>query len=757
MASKTSARRGRPAYLDPSLDADTRVRDLLGRMTLEEKVRQMSTHRINQFLKGSRVSAAAVRAFFKGLSIGCMQDPRIDPTGSAQAVNAVQKYLVERTRLGIPALVISECLHGHLSGDATIFPQAIGLASTWNLDLIDRMARAAAREARAVGVAQALGPDLDLARDPRWGRVEETYGEDPYLVARMGVAYIKGMQGAGPAIDREHLICTAKHYAAHGRPEAGVNLAPVPCGPRELRTDYLPPFQAAVQEAGVLSVMPAYSECDGVPASASRLLLNTILREQWGFRGYVFSDYGAVHMLMNFHRTAHDAAEAGRQALEAGMDLEAPEDFGFGAPLLRLVRKGAVPVELVDQAAGRVLRAKFLAGLFEHPYAEVKKATTVVNCAAHRKLAREIAQESIILLKNDKGLLPLAPDTRAIAIIGPNADTAQLGDYSQVKPAAVTPLQGIRSAVSRRTRIHHAQGCDICTRSQAGFEEAVAAARASDVAIVVIGGTSMAMAGTGWGTNDAFATCGEGFDLTDLGPPGVQEDLVKAVHGTGTPTVVVQVHGRPYSIGWMVDHIPAIVEAWYPGEAGGHALADVLFGRVNPSGKLPVSVPRSVGHVPACYNHKPSARGCYHRPGSPDAPGRDYVFAPTTPLFAFGHGLSYTTFKYTNLRIAPRTILPAGQVQVSVDVSNTGAVAGKEVVQLYVNDVVSTVTTPVKSLRRFAKIALRPGAKQTVSFTLTPDDLKLLDTNMNWVVEPGEFEVMVGGLIKSFVVKAPAT
>jgi beta-glucosidase len=743
-------------YQDASLPVEARVRDLLGRMTLAEKVRQMSMADAGEFVADGEVSTSALRDTFGDMGIGCLQDPRMDAATSAATVNAVQRYLVEKTRLGIPSLVIAECLHGHMSGGTTVFPQAIGLASTWNPELIRRMAAAVAREARAIGAAQALAPDLDLARDPRWGRVEETYGEDPYLVEQMGVAYIRGMQGEGPLVDGEHLVCTPKHFAAHGTPEAGMNLAPVAGGLHDLYTLYLPPFEAAIRRAGALSIMPCYSEYEGVPAHASKLLLTRVLREQWGFQGYVFADYGAVSMLQSLHRTAHDAAEAGRQALEAGLDLEAPGDYGYGQCLLEMVHRGEVAEALVDQAVTRVLRVKFLAGLFENPYAEPEAVAKIVHCAAHRRLAREVAQESIVLLRNEGGLLPLDPRTlKRIAVIGPNADSAQMGDYTLTSAAGVTPLEGIRAAVGKRAEVVYAQGCPLWERSAEGFAEAVAAAEGSDVAVLVIGGASMALAGTGWGSSSEVATCGEGFDRTELSPPGLQEELVKAVHATGTPTVVVMVHGRPYGIPWMAENIPAILDAWYPGEEGGHALADVLFGKVSPSGKLPVTVPRSVGHVPAFYNHRPSARGYYKRPGSPEAAGRDYVFAPPSPLYGFGFGLSYTSFEYSDLRVTPEEILPAGQVGVCVTVRNAGDRAGKEVVQVYLDDVVSSVTTPVRVLRGFRKVALQPGESAEVAFVLGPDDLKLMDADGKWVVEPGEFRVMVGDLTAAFRVVRP--
>jgi beta-glucosidase len=410
-----------------------------------------------------------------------------------------------------------------------------------------------------------------------------------------------------------------------------------------------------------------------------------------------------------------------------------------------MVHDGVIPEELIDRAVQRILYVKFVAGLFENPYAD-EEAVKVINCPAHRELAREIARESIILLKNADGLLPLSPRIRSLAVIGPNAATAQLGDYSRPAERAVSPLQAIKAAVSPETEVHYAKGCELYGPSKDGFAEAVAAAKASDAAVVCIGETSHALGGTGWGLDTGGATCGEGYDRTELTPSGVQEELVRAVVETGTPTIVVLINGRPISSEWIAEYVPAILEAWYPGEEGGHALAEILFGAVNPSGKLTITVPRSAGHVPAFYNHKPSARGYYHRSGTPEQPGRDYVFSPPSPLFPFGHGLSYTTFAYSDLRVTPERISPYGQVEVRVTVTNTGDRAGKEVVQLYLRDLYSSVTTPVKALRRFEKIKLAPGENNTVTFTLNPDDLSLMTEEMSWVVEPGEFEIMVGNL-----------
>lgn len=734
-------------YKDARQPVEHRIEDLIRRMTVEEKVAQLASSYLDKVTDAGVFSEAKMAKAVEDLGIGLLHSfqwgVNRNTLQQMEASNAAQRYLMEKTRLGIPAILTGEGVHGHLSTGATIFPHAIALASSFDTDLVGQVAAVIAKEARSAGVAQILSPVLDLAREPRWGRVQETYGEDPYLAARMGVAYVKALQGPGPEIDSEHCAAMPKHFAAHGSPESGINLGPVHAGEREIRDTYLPAFEAAVREAGAMAVMPAYHELDGIPCAASKWLLTKILREEWGFEGYTYSDWEAIDMLYTFHKTADSLQEAGRQAIEAGMDVEAPQPVCFGRRLLELVQAGIVSVSTIDAAVRRVLRAKFLLGLFENPYCDIDRARAVRNCAEHRALARKAAQESIILLKNDGGLLPLDSNLSSIAVIGPNADVPRLGDYSGSNDCLVTVLDGIRAAASPGSNVTYARGCGVWELDTGGIAEAVEAARNADVAILVLG--------------ESDEVCHEGIDQHDLELPGVQMELVKAVCNAGKPVVVVLLNGRPLSIGWIAEHVPAIIEAWYPGEEGGNAIADVLFGKVNPSGKLPVSIPRSVGHVPVFYNHKPSARGHYHKPGSPGKPGRDYVFSSPTPLYAFGHGLSYTEFAYSDLKISPKQIAPAGEVRVSVKVKNVGRLAGSEVIQLYVNDLVSSVSTPAKALKRFAKITLAPGEEQTVEFTLGPVDLRLLDRHMEWVVEPGEFEVTIGGLSDTFTVTDPKT
>lgn len=729
-------------YKDPNASIDERVEDLLGRMTLEEKIAQMNMNGMGEY-----------RQLPHGA--GVVESPFISVQEIARMSSETKRYARENTRLGIPPIQIGECLHGQLAMGATIFPQAIAQGSTWNPALVERMASVIALEASASGVDQALSPLFDLAREPRYGRTEECYGEDPYLVARMGVAFVEGMQGKAEytrvhGIAPGKLMCTAKHFAGYSVPAGGINLAPSSLGEREMRTLHLYPFEKVVKDANVCAVMPSYNEVDGMPAHSNRWLLTDVLRGEWGFGGYVFTDYGGLSQLHNFHHVAADASEAAVMGINAGVDLEAARPDAY-ARLSDLVKAGKVKEEQIDAAVRRILRAKFMAGLFDKPYPDPERLSEVVHRPEHVAQALEVAQESAVLLKNDSALLPLdASKLKSIAVIGPNADQVQYGDYTYTRDnrSGVTILQGLRDRLGSRVQINYAKGCNITGSDRSGIAAAVEAASKSDVAVVVLGETSVILSGLGWGVGlgeneprDPFVS-GEGYDLTSLDPPGVQRELLQAVCATGKPVVLVMVHGRPWSIDWEKDHVPAILEAWYPGEQGGNAIAGILLGDVNPSGRLNCSVPRSVGHLPVTYDYKPSARGINREPGTPEKPGRDYVFSSPAPLFAFGHGLSYTTFEYSDLKIDNNE--SAKTVKVSVNVRNTGRRDGKEVVQLYVNDRVSSVTTPQKMLKGFDKIELKAGEQKTVTFDLPYDELALWNASMQRVVEPGEFAVMIG-------------
>lgn len=729
-------------YKDPNASIDERVEDLLGRMTLEEKIAQMNMNGMGEY-----------RQLPHGA--GVVESPFISVQEIARMSSETKRYARENTRLGIPPIQIGECLHGQLAMGATIFPQAIAQGSTWNPALVERMASIIALEASASGVDQALSPLFDLAREPRYGRTEECYGEDPYLVARMGVAFVEGMQGKAEytrvhGIAPGKLMCTAKHFAGYSVPAGGINLAPSSLGEREMRTLHLYPFEKVVKEANVCAVMPSYNEVDGMPAHSNRWLLTDVLRGEWGFGGYVFTDYGGLSHLYNFHHVAADASEAAVMGINAGVDLEAARPDAY-ARLSDLVKAGKVKEEQIDAAVRRILRAKFMVGLFDKPYPDPERLSEVVHRPEHVALALEVAQESAVLLKNDSALLPLdASKLKSLAVIGPNADQVQYGDYTYTRDnrSGVTILQGLRDRLGSRVQINYAKGCNITGSDRSGIAAAVEAASKSDVAVVVLGETSVILSGLGWGVGlgeneprDPFVS-GEGYDLTSLDPPGVQRELLQAVCATGKPVVLVMVHGRPWSIDWEKDHVPAILEAWYPGEQGGNAIAGILLGDVNPSGRLNCSVPRSVGHLPVTYDYKPSARGINREPGTPEKPGRDYVFSSPAPLFAFGHGLSYTTFEYSDLKIDNNESAKA--VKVSVNVRNTGSRDGKEVVQLYVNDRVSSVTTPQKMLKGFDKIELKTGEQKTVTFDLPYDEQALWNASMQRVVEPGEFAVMIG-------------
>jgi len=742
---KSNPKKKRHPYQDPALPIEKRVADLLGRMTLEEKIAQMGASHFNAIVKNCRLNTKKFKAIIRNLAIGAIHqfswsdsEPQNTIDMNMAITNKVQEYLVENTRLGIPAIITGEGVHGHWAHNATVFPHAIAMSSSWNPGLLQRIAGAVARESRSAGVGQLFSPVLDLAREPRWGRVQETYGEDPYLTERMGVAFIKGVQGEGAGMDFEHCAATAKHYLAHGSPESGINISPVSVGPREVKQLYMKPFKAAVKEAGVLSVMPAYHEIDGIPMACHYEYLTNILKREWGFRGYTYSDWGAVLMLHNHHFVASSREEAGKMAVEAGVDMDAIMQC-YGRKLFNLAKKGKVSARAIDEAARRILRVKFLLGLFENPYADIKKARKARNCAEHRRLARQAAQESIILLKNEGGLLPLKDGVKSIAVIGPNADKVQLGNYSGWNDNMVSPLQGIKNRAPKGTKVRHARGCGLWERNTKGFAEAVDIARRSDIAIVVVG--------------ESTVICTEGTDVNDLELAGVQLDLVKAVRETGTPTVVALVNGRHLAISWIAENVPAILETWFAGEEQGNAMADILWGDINPSGKLPVSLPRSTGHIPVFYNKKPSALGFYKQPGTLEKPGRDYALSSPAPLFDFGFGLSYTRFKYADLKVTPNKIHPAEKVMVSVKVRNAGKRAGAEVVQLYINDIYSSVETPARQLKGFEKVWLERGEERTIRFSLGPSDLALVNRSMDCVVERGEFAVMVGGLKTNFEVK----
>ena len=736
-----------PPYKNPALPEAERVTDLLGRMTLEEKIAQMRLYsQVDRLLKGEPFSVERVAPQLGHGLGGSYCTTRMPP----DLFNHFQRYLVEETRLGIPMIMMGESIHGCMYEGATVFPQAIGLGATFNAELMRDVASAIGRECRSVGIAQTYAPNLDLSREPRWGRVEENYGEDPYLTERLGVAYIRALQAQGVA-------ASPKHYVAHGSPESGLNLGPVHAGERELRDTFLPPFAAAVQEAGAMSMMPAYHEWDGIPLHASRFLLTELLRDELGFDGFTVSDFGGVHMLHGFHKTADSALEAGRQALRAGLDMEAPSPWGFGEAFVDAARRGDIPMAEIDLAVTRILRIKFRLGLFENPY--VQTGAAALHTPETVALARRAAHESIVLLKNDGGLLPLPATVGRVALIGPNAAVAPLGDYTN--PAAgkqaVTLRQGLEARLGA-DRVRYARGCSIAAGSDADLAAAVAAARESDVAIVALGDNSSYHGGIGWGDDNdsgtSAVTCGEGFDSASLALPGRQQELLEAVAATGKPVVLILMTGRPYCIPWAAAQIPAILQAWYPGEQGGHALGDLLFGDVSPSGRLPISFPRSVGHLPCFYNHKVSARGYYKKPGTPDKPGRDYVFAQPGPLYAFGHGLSYTAFAYSDLTVTPGAVPANGRVEVSVTVANTGARAGQEVVQLYLTDAFSRITPLVRRLRGFRKIALKPGESRRVSFTLDRKDFAFINERMKPEVEPGEFRVAIATLSATFAVTA---
>lgn len=745
------------SYKNPNLSIDERVKDLLGRMTLEEKVAQMMSVWMEKPNDNSKVPKAqlplggefspeaARQKIPHGIGHFARQREYRDAKRSAEYANAVQKWLLENTRLGIPAIFHDEILHGNMGEGSTVFPVPLALASTWDTNLIEKVFKVAARQTRIRGTHHVLGPNLDLAREARWGRTEETYGEDPYLASRMAVAIVKTLQGKAtyenPKIGEDNVIATGKHYVGHGQPEGGTNIGPVQLSERVMRETHLVPFEAAVKEAGLFSIMPAYHEIDGIPLHANEYYLDKILRKEWGFEGVIVSDYYAMTELHGRHKVAFDLADAAKQSLLSGVDIELPDPNVYKT-LVGQVKSGNIPLALIDKAVSRILRSKFQVGLFENPYVDVDKALRLTDTAEDRELAAEAARKAIILLKNEKNTLPLDKSKlKSIAVIGPNAEKAHLGGYTDPNPPrSVSILEGIKKKVGSSVKVNYAKGvyitkedgnwfADAATLSDEATDrkmiaEAVEAAKKSDAVILSIGGNEDTNK-EGWAENHLG-------DRDSLELVGRQNELVKAILATGKPTVVFLTNSGPLAINHVAENVPAILEGFYLGEETGTAAADVIFGDYNPGGKLPVSFPRSVGQLPIFYNQKPTAK-------------RGYLFSTTEPLFAFGYGLSYTTFKYSNLRIAQPKIKPGETTTVSVDITNTGRRAGDEVAQMYLRDEVSSVTRPLKELKGFQRITINPGETKTVTFEITPEKLQFYNREMKRVVEPGVFTVMIGG------------
>lgn len=756
------------SYKDSSLPVPERVEHLLKEMTLNEKIGQLlQPFGWKTYAKenGKVTLTEDFQEQVKNGGIGSLYgvlraDPwtevtlenGLSPEEGARAINDIQRYVIENSRLGIPILFGEECSHGHMAIGATVFPVPLSVGSAWNVDLYREMCRAIALETRSQGGAATYSPVLDVVRDPRWGRTEECFAEDPYLIGELAVAAVEGLQGE--RLDAEDsVIATLKHFVAYGSSEGGRNAGPVHMGMRELHESDLLPFRKGV-EAGALSVMTAYNEIDGIPCTSNAYLLQDLLREQWGFDGFVITDCGAINMLAWGHDVAENGEHAAVLALKAGVDMEMSGEM-FGKHLEAAVQHQLLDEKVLDDAVRRVLSIKFKLGLFENPYVNPERAAEVIGCREHVQLARQIAQESIVLLKNTDQTLPLKKDKRKIAVIGPNANHMynQLGDYTspQQRSQIVTLLDGMRNKLGSNAdeQLLHALGCRIKGDAREGFEHAIACAEQADVVIMAIGGSSARDFGEGTidlrtgasvVTEHAWSDmeCGEGIDRAGLSLLGVQLELVQEIYKLGKPVIVVYINGRPIVEPWIDEHAHAIVEAWYPGQEGGNAIADILFGDVNPSGRLTVSVPKHVGQLPVYYNGKRSR-------------GKRYLEMDNKPQYPFGYGLSYTEFQYGGLQVSPQQIGPDEEATVQIEVTNVGQAAGSEVVQLYVTDKVSSVTRPNKELKGFRKVHIAPGETKTVTFTITREHLQLIDQSFEPVVEDGEFIIMVGKNAEDFV------
>ncbi len=739
-----------PVYKNKNLSPETRAKDLLQRMTLKEKVMQTQCLWIqkSQILndQGDFDEVKAEKNIKNGLGELARLNENAGPNSygyhpkqAALLYNKIQHYFIEKTRLGIPVMVHEESLHGQQTQDATNFPIPIGLASTWNENLMTEIYKNVAEEVRARGGQQVLAPVVDVARDPRWGRTEETLGEDPFLISRLAIAEIKAYQGEGVYLGKSNVAATLKHFGIHGQSEGGINVSPSNIDERTAREIFLKPFQACIKEANVMNVMATYNELWGLPAHINKYLLTDILRKEWGFKGLIVSDYFAIRDVSDLHKITPSYDEAGVLAFKAGVNIETPDPDGF-KNLELSVKNGKISETELDESVIRILITKFRLGLFDDPYVDPDRAEEIVGNTQKRAVAYKAATEAMVLLKNDNNFLPLDKNKiKTIALIGPNADKCLLGGYSSKPRVCISPLDAIREKYGNSIKVLYAEGVKITDKNnwfadtinlansvenKKRIADAVEVAKQADMVVLFVGGNE-STSREGWATNHLG-------DLPTLELLNGQNELIKEITAIGKPTCAFVNSGPPLSIGYLCSIVPAVMQCWYLGQEGGYAIADALFGQINPSGKLPISFPGSVGNIPVYYNYKPSARRGYNL-------GFD-----VTPLFAFGHGLSYTTFQYNNLKLSSSTIKKNGNTTLSVDVKNTGNRKGAEVVQMYIRDDYSSVTRPVKELKGFKKIWLEPGQAQTVSFIINPELLSFYDKDMKWIIEPGDFTIMVG-------------
>lgn len=739
-----------PAYKNKTLSPEVRAADLLKRMTLDEKIMQTQCLWIQKSRilnsNGDFDEAKAGPVLRNGLGeLGRLNENAgpnsagYHPKQAAELYNKIQHFFVEKTRLGIPVMTHEESLHGQQTQDATNFPIPIGLASTWNENLMTEIFTNVAEEVRARGGHHVLAPVVDITRDPRWGRTEETLGEDPFLTSRLAVAQVKAYQGNGVYLGKNNVATTLKHFGIHGQSENGINVAPSNIDERTAREIFFKPFKACVQEGKAMNVMATYNEIWGLPAHINKHLLTDILRNEWGFKGVVVSDYFAIRDVSTLHKITPTYDEAGYLAFKAGIDLETPDPDGF-VNLGKYVEQGKISLKEIDAAVTRILISKFRLGLFDDPYVDAGKAEEIVGSPQKRAIAYKAAQEAMVLLKNDNDFLPLDRNKiKTIALIGPNAAKCLLGGYSSKPRFCISPLQAIKERYGSTINVLYAEGVTLTDKNnwfadtinladngdlKAKIAEAVAVAKQADVVVLFVGGNE-SMSREGWATDHLG-------DLPTLELLNGQNELIKEIVATGKPTCAFVNSGPPMSIGELVKAVPAVMQCWYLGQEGGYAMADALFGEINPSGKLPISFPRTTGHIPAYYNYKPSSRRGYNL-------GFD-----VTPLFAFGHGLSYTTFQYSKPKLSSSVMKATGTVTVSVDVKNTGSRRGAEVIQMYIRDDYASVTRPVKELKGFKKIWLEPGETQTITFTIDPELLSFYDANMKWIIEPGDFTIMIG-------------